>query len=385
MDPTPTDHPFDADLQTRGSDLAELRRSISEFIAGERDGGRFEPRCDAWMRSFDRDFSRALGARGWLGITWPAAYGGGGRSHLARLVVTEELLRSGAPVGAHWMGERQIGPAILRYGSEELKREFLPSIAAGELTFCLGMSEPEAGSDLAAVRTVARRGSGGYRISGGKIWTTLAHRAEFAYLLASTDPDGPKETRLSEFIVDLRTDGVEVRPIYDLAGEHHFNEVFFDDVFVPERWVLGTIGRGWEQVTAQLAFERGGPERFLSTYPLLEGLVEILRTDDSAGAPERIGGLVARLRGLRVLAWQVAQRMDAGEAPAGPAAILKLLGARFERDVLETARWLLAGTSDARSSNMARMLADTQLAMPGISLRGGSDEILAGIIARQAR
>jgi alkylation response protein AidB-like acyl-CoA dehydrogenase len=299
---------------------------------------------------------------------------------LARLVVTEELLRAGAPVAAHWVAERQIGPAILRYGSDELKEEFLPQIAAGDLTVCLGMSESEAGSDLSAVRTVARREDGGYRITGTKIWTSNAHHAEFAYVLACTNREAGKAERLTEFIVDMRVAEVEVRPIIDLGGHHHFNETMFDGVFVPDRYVIGEVGRGWEQVTAQLAFERGGPERFLSTYPLLELMLRLVDPSD-ASACERIGTLMARLHGLRALAAQIAREMDAGGAPVRYAAILKFLGTRFEQDVAETARWLVAD-SPAHSEDVRAMLPDVVLAMPGISLRGGATEILAGIIAR---
>lgn len=365
-------------------ELHELRAEISGFLGQEQKNGAFEPRCDSWMRSFDRPFSRKLAERGWLGISWPTAYGGAGRSHTARLVITEELLRAGAPVAAHWMAERQIGPAILRYGTEALKQEFLPPIVAGEVTFCLGMSESEAGSDLAAVRTVARRDGDSYRVTGQKIWTTNAHHSEFAYVLACTDLDAPKEERLTELIVDMRAPGVEVRPIYDLAGEHHFNEVFFDDVRVPEDWVIGTVGRGWEQVTAQLAFERGGPERFMSTYPLLDALADGVAAG-AAGqhAIELIGNLTGRLRGLRTLGYEVARLTDAGEAPVGPAAILKFLGTEFEQDVLEAAQYVADDGSDVRVAAMATTLGTIQMSMPGISLRGGATEILAGIIARQ--
>jgi acyl-CoA dehydrogenase len=371
----------------RAEELGALRSAVAEFLDGERQAGSFVPRCDSWMRSFDRDFSRKLARQGWLGITWPTEHGGGGRSHLARLVITEELLRAGAPIASHWIAERQIGPAILRYGSDALKEELLAPIAAGEVTFCLGMSEPEAGSDLAAVRTIARRDGSGFRISGAKIWTTVAHHAEYAYVLACTDPDAPKAERLTEFVVDMKAPGVEVRPILDLAGEHHFNEVIFEDVAVPERWVIGAVGTGWEQVTAQLAFERGGAERFLSTYPLLDALVRATadRGGDDAAA-ERIGELVGRLRGLRAFAWQVAERMDAGVAPIAQAAMLKMLGTKFEQDVVEAGRWLLEAELDLQSDQEAlAMLADAQLALPGISLRGGATEILSGIVARDPR
>lgn len=367
-------------ITVSAEELGTLRAAVSQFLDGERAAGAFEPRCDAWMRSFDRPFSQRLAREGWLGITWPVEHGGGGRSHLARLVVTEELLRAGAPVAAHWIAERQIGPAILRYGDDALKREFLPSIAAGEVTFCLGMSESEAGSDLAAVRTLATREGDGWRVSGEKVWTTNAHRSDYAYVLACTDLDAPKDARLTELIVDMRDPGVEVRPIYDLAGEHHFNEVILDGALVPDRWVIGAVGGGWAQVTAQLAFERGGPERYLSTYPLVEQLVAAVGSEGAAAV--RVGALAAKLRGLRALAWEVARAMDAGAAPVGQAAILKLLATRFEQEVVETARALLDLEPDPRGDGLAATLADVQLAMPGISLRGGATEILAGIVAR---
>jgi acyl-CoA dehydrogenase len=372
-----------APLTAEAEGLHELRASVAEFLAAERDGG-YRPRCDAWMRGYDRDFSRRLAQHGWLGITWPTRYGGGGRSHLARLVVTEELLRNGAPVAAHWIAERQIGPAILRYGNEELKQELLGPIASGELTFCLGMSEPEAGSDLAAVRTLAHRDGEGFRLNGAKIWTTVAHHADYAYVLACTDPNGDKAARLTEFVVDMHSAGVEVRPILDLAGEHHFNEVIFDDVLVPTRHVIGEVGTGWAQVTAQLAFERGGAERFLSTYPLLERLVEVTAERGLGdGSAERLGELLARLRALRAFAWRVAERMDAGEAPVGEAAMLKMLGTQFEQDIVETGRWLLETELDLDAADeTSAMLADVQLSIPGISLRGGATEILSGIVAR---
>jgi alkylation response protein AidB-like acyl-CoA dehydrogenase len=365
------------------AELRELRSAIQDFLEDERAAGVFEPRCDSWMRSFDRGFSQRLAANGWLGITWPTEYGGGGQSHRARLIVTEELLRAGAPVAAHWIAERQIGPAIVRYGSDALKQELLAPIAAGDVTFCLGMSEPEAGSDLAAVRTLAVRDGADYRITGAKIWTTNAHHAEYAYVLACTDREAEKDARLTEFVVDMDAPGVEVRPIYDLAGEHHFNEVLLDDVPVPAGRVIGDVGRGWAQVTAQLAFERGGPERFLSAYPLLEALVRHVADGDAAdGATGRVGELIGRLRGLRALNWRIAELMDAGVAPVAPAAMLKMLGTRFEQDIVEFARWLLETEPDPTAGDLGAMLGDVQLAMPGISLRGGATEILAGIVAR---
>ena len=361
--------------------LARLRAEVCDLVDAWR--GRFTPVCDAWMRSYDLEFSRELARRGWIGITWPPEYGGQGRSNRARLVVTEELLAAGAPVAAHWIADRQIGPAIHRYGSPQLKAEFLPRIAAAEVTFCLGMSEPEAGSDLAAVRTTARRDGDGWRITGRKIWTSHAHRSTHAYVLARTSPPGEVADHhegLTEFVVALDSPGVTVRPILDLQGEHHFNEMVFDDVPVPGHWVIGEVGQGWRQVTEQLSYERGGLERVLSTYPLLAAMVD--HAGDDPVAQEAVGELVARLAVLRRLAWDIATAMDAGQAPVRQAAMLKLLGTTFEREVTEVARWVLDVEPEPGGESLAGLLGQGILAAPGFSIRGGTSEVLAGIVAR---
>jgi alkylation response protein AidB-like acyl-CoA dehydrogenase len=360
-------------------DLGELRRQVRELVDGWSRDGRFEPVCDAWLRSYDAEFSKALAARGWIGITWPHEFGGQARSNRARLVVTEELLRGGAPVAAHWIADRQIGPAILRYGSPELQRRYLHRIASGEVTFCLGMSETEAGSDLASVRTTARPDGDDWVLTGAKIWTSQAHRSSHAYVLCRTSRGESKHEGLTELIVDMTSPGVTVRPIIDLRGEHHFNEVTFDGVRVPGDHVLGQAGNGWTQVTEQLSFERGGMERVLSTYPLLAATI-----DAAPGHPGVLGEMLARLAGLRGLAWRIAADLDAGQAPVQAAAVLKDLGTVFERDVNEAARTVLDIEPDPDSAGPAGLLAQGLLAAPGFSIRGGTTEVLRTIIARGA-
>lgn len=363
-------------------ELDELRGTVRELV----DSWVYLPTCDAWMRGIDREFTRELARRGLIGLTWPRPLGGG-RSNLARLVVTEELLRAGAPVAAHWIADRQIGPAIVRNGSPELRAAILPGIAAGELTFCLGMSETEAGSDLASVRTRAVRDGDGWRITGSKIWTTGAHHATHAYVLARTGSDSgtgtgtDKHEGLTEFVLDMSAPGVTVRPIEDLGGEHHFNEVLFDQVLVPGDRVIGAEGDGWRQVTEQLSFERGGLERVLSTYPLLAGLLG--RRLDPAGATA-VGTLAARLLTLRELACRVAEAMDTGRAPAGEAAVLKYLGTTFERDVVDVARTVTEEIPALGADGFAGLLAQAQLAAPGFTIRGGTDEMLLTVVSRQA-
>ncbi|WP_067671387.1 acyl-CoA dehydrogenase family protein [Nocardia miyunensis] len=357
----------------------ELRSTVRELTATWKHSGRYVPQCDSWMRSFDLEFSRELAARGLIGMTWPRRYGGGEYRNVDRLAVTEELLRAGAPVTAHWIADRQIGPAILRHGSDRLREELLPGITRAEILFCLGMSEPGAGSDLAAVRTTAERVRDGWRITGRKIWTTGAHHATHAYVLARTEKSERKHLGLSEFVVDMHAEGVEVTPIVDMSGEHHFNETVFDGVFVPEHHLIGTEGQGWKQVVEQLSFERGGPERVLSTYPLLASIVDRADEVRDRNLQGRLGALVARLTALRRMCWDVARHLDAGRAPVQEAATLKLLGNTFERDVIEFAREVLGGSAATPDSLLGQAL----LASPGFSIRGGAADVLLSIIAKQ--
>ncbi|MEW6466770.1 MAG: acyl-CoA dehydrogenase family protein, partial [Pseudomonadota bacterium] len=239
---------------------AALRAEVRAFLAREQVAGGFTPSSDSWMNASPA-FSRRLGEQGWLGMTWPRAYGGGERSALERYVVTEELLAAGAPVGAHWVADRQTGPMLLRYGTEEQRQTFLPRIARGTCFFAIGMSEPDAGSDLSAVRTRAEPVEGGWRLTGRKVWTSFAHEAHAMIVLCRTAPRSEdRHAGLSQLIVELDSPGITLRPILNLAGEHHFNEVVFDGVFVPETRVVGRIGNGWQQVIGELAFERSGPE-----------------------------------------------------------------------------------------------------------------------------
>ncbi|MFF1253725.1 acyl-CoA dehydrogenase family protein [Pseudarthrobacter sp. NPDC058329] len=335
------------------------------------------PLMDPWLRGFEPEFSKRLSSEGLIGITWPAEYGGGGRSNAARLAVTEELLRAGAPSAAHWISERQIGPAILRHGSAALKEEILPGIVSVDNIFCLGMSEEHAGSDLAAVRTRAEKVDGGWLLTGRKMWTGYAHKATHAYVLARTSDGVRKHEGLSEFIVDMG-EGVSVTPILNMAGEHRFNQVDFRDVFVPDIRLLGAEGNGWRQVVEQLSFERGGAERYLSSYLLFTELLRRLRKT-GIGLQEMVGSLVQRLTVLRHLAFLTAEALDRGEAPIRQAAALKLLGNQFEVDILESFRKTLRPEDLARTSNYSIGVQSA----PGFELRGGSVEVLLSIIAKE--
>lgn len=365
-----------------------LRAEVREFLAEERAAGRFEPHCDVWLSGWDERFSRELGKRGWLGMTLPTEYGGHGRTNLDRYVLTEELLAAGAPVAAHWIADRQIGPSLLRFGTEYQKQRYLPRIAAGECYFGIGMSEPDSGSDLASVRTKAVQVDGGWKLSGTKVWTSGAHHAHAFFALARSAPaqDRNRHVGLSQFIVELDAPGVEIRPIRILTGAHHFNEVVLDEVFIPDELVLGEVGAGWHQVTSELAFERSGPERFLSTFPLLSALVgELVGEGDRLGASgsRELGSLVSRVWTLRRLSLGIAASLSAGLPADVPAALVKDLGTRYESEVIDAARLLVSIPPDAGAEpGFARLLAEAVLHSPGFTLRGGTNEILRGVVAR---
>jgi alkylation response protein AidB-like acyl-CoA dehydrogenase len=335
---------------------------------------------------FDAEFSRKLGARGWIGMVWPKRYGGHERSALERYVLLEELLAAGAPVGAHWIGDRQSGPNLLRYGSERLRQKYLPGMARGEILCCIGMSEPGAGSDLAAVRSRAEKTADGrWRINGQKIWTSNAQHSQLMIALLRTGALDEKNRHagLSQFVLELNTPGIRIQPIVDLVGHPGFNEVFFDDVIVGPDCLLGTEGEGWQQVTSELSLERSGPERYLSSFVLFVELVRLAGRVDSEALRHAVGRLSAELWTLRQMSLSVAGQLAAGEDPMLAAAIVKDLGNTFEQSLQPLVQSLVdEGIRLEDDSDLARTLALLLQTAPSFSLRGGTREIMRGIVAR---
>jgi alkylation response protein AidB-like acyl-CoA dehydrogenase len=374
---------FQFDLTELPPDAEALRGEVRAFLREHLGRSPAQRRAASWS-GYDREFSRLMGARGWIGMTWPKRYGGHERTFLERYVVLEEMLAAGAPVGAHWIADRQSGPLLLRFGTEAQRERFLPAITRGELAFAIGMSEPDSGSDLASIRTRAVRTDGGYVVNGTKVWTSNAHRSDYAIALFRTTvvPD-KKHEGLSQFLVDLKTPGITIRPIVDLAGEHHFNEVVFQDAFVPEDMRVGAEGDGWKQVTTELAFERSGPERYLSSFALVTELVREVSRRPTERGTAAVGRLVAHLATLRQMSLSVAGMLQAGENPNLEAALVKDVGTGFEQEIPEVVHALFGAEPRlATGSQFERILGYLVQHAPSFSLRGGTREVLRGIIAR---
>ena len=373
------------ELSTVPASAEALRPAVRAFLDEALRGRPTDRLARSWM-GFDAGFSRALAAQGWVGLTLPRQHGGGGQDAFHRFVLAEELLARGAPVSAHWIADRQSGPLILKYGSEAQRAFFLPKICAAEVFFCIGMSEPQSGSDLAGLRTRATRTAEGWRLKGQKLWTTNAHRAQ--YMIALVRTGGSPEDRhqgLSQMIVDLSLPGITVRTIGDLAGDAHFNEVFFDDVRLPPDAIVGDEGAGWAQVTAELAFERSGPERIYGSIVLFDAWVDYLRSLPRATDGELVlaGRLLAHLAPLREMSLALTARLAAGDSPVIEAALVKDLGTEFEQALPNLLADALYALPDAAPPEMLlRTLHYVLQVCPTFSLRGGTREILRGVIAR---
>lgn len=362
-----------------------LRPTVRDII-GKHLGNRSpEKRSRSWL-GYDATFSRALGREGLLLLTLPAAYGGGGRSNFARFVMVEEMLAAGAPVGAHWVGDRQTGPLILRFGTEEQRQFYLPKMARGDIFFAIGMSEPDAGSDLASVRTRATRTDKGWRLNGRKIWTSNAHRSDYICALVRTS--GTIEDRqrgLSQLVFSTKLPGISIRPINDISGDAHFSEVLFEDVELAHDALIGTEGDGWKQVTAELGYERSGPERIYSSMVLADTWLAEVR---AAGVDHPVvlttaGRIAGTLSVLRAMSLAVAAKLERNELVDVEASFVKDLGTEFEQALPGWIREAIEATPQfTPSASLMRSLAYVTRMSPTYSLRGGTRQIMRGIIAR---
>jgi Acyl-CoA dehydrogenase, N-terminal domain/Acyl-CoA dehydrogenase, middle domain len=370
-----TIYPFDPP-----GDVAALRREVRAFLQTHQPIDDPVLRANSWAVP-NPGFSRALAAAGYVGMVWPKKYGGHERHPLERYVVLEELLAAGAPVGAHWIADRQTGPLLLRYGTETQRAKYLPGMARGEIYACIGLSEPGAGSDLAAIRSTARKISDGWRIDGQKVWTTNGHNAHACLALLRSEEGSERNSGLSQFLIDLDLPGITIRPIIDMSGGHDFNEIFFDNVLVPNDALVGAEGNGWNQVTAELALERSGPERYISSHALLVALIDAVGPNPREPVRGVIGQLTAELWTLRNMSMSVAAKLAGGEDPVLEAAIIKDMGNTYEQELPRRVQAVIDCEPD-RDDVLAKLLRALLVSSPSFSLRGGTREIMRGMIAR---
>jgi len=371
----------------------KFRQEVSDFLEEELGQGLWQPSCDAWIMAYDPAFTKRVAQRGWIGLTWPKEYGGQGRSFVDRLILTEEMLRYGAPAACHWFADRQIGGAIVRYGTEEQREELLPVILKGEAYVGLGMSEPEAGSDLASLKTRATEDGDDYIIDGQKVWTSGGTHMNWIYLVARTDPDAPKHRGISEFFFQTGLPGVDVRPIVDITGGVHFNEVFLDSVRVPKKYLIGERNRGFYQILHQLDYERSGMERLMANYPLFKALIQYAKETKRNGKPlaeepvvrSKLAQLKIELEIGRLHMYRVAVVMDEGRAPNWESSMSKVYGTAFEQRLASMAMEIagLYGqlSSESKWVPMSGMAYHSYLSSKGYSLQAGTSEVLKNILA----
>jgi alkylation response protein AidB-like acyl-CoA dehydrogenase len=366
----------------------KFRQEVRDFLENEIEKGYWEPACDAWIQNFDPGFTKRVAQRGWIGLTWPKEYGGQGLRYVDRLILTEEILRYGAPAACHWFADRQIGGSIVTYGSDEQKRELLPKIIRGEAYIGLGMSEPGAGCDLASLQTRAIEEGDNYIINGQKTWTSGGSFVNYFYLLARTDPGAPKHRGISEFIIPADLPGINRTPIIDITGTEAWNDVFFDEVRVPKKCLLGEKNRGFLQTLQQLDYERSGMERLMGNYPLFEALVQFVKENKLSQEPvirNKLAQLQIEFEVGRLLIYRVAFVMDEGRAPNWEAAMSKAYSTAFEQRLANVATEILGPygqlLGDSKLAPIRGLAVHSYLSSKGYSLQAGTSEILKNILA----
>ncbi len=370
-----------------------FRQEVRNFLEEEIRQGTFQPSCDAWIQGYSPEFTKKVAERGWIGLTWPKEYGGQGHSHVDRFILSEEMLRYGAPAACHWFADRQIGSSILRYGTEEQKREFLPKILRGEAYVGLGMSEPEAGSDLASLQTRATEDGDDYIIDGQKMWTSCARFMNYIYLVARTDPEAPKHRGISEFIINASLPGITIKPTIDITDSEAWGEVFFDGVRVPKRYLIGEKNRGFYQIVNQLDYERAGLERLMGNYPLFDAIIQFTKETKRNGKPlskeilirHNLARLQIEFEVGRLLTYRVALVIDEGRAPSVEAAMAKAYSTAFEQHLADTATRIMGLygqlLAESKWAPISGMAPHSYLGSKGYSLQAGTSEVLRNIVA----
>jgi 3-oxocholest-4-en-26-oyl-CoA dehydrogenase alpha subunit len=370
-----------------------FRREVRAFLEGEIARGLFQPACDAWIQGFSPEFTKKVAQKGWIGLIWPKEYGGQGRSNIDRFILTEEMLRYGAPAALHWFADRQIGRAIIHYGTEEQKHDMLPRILRGEAYVGLGMSEPQAGSDLGSLQTRATEDGDSYIINGQKMWTSCSHYMNYIYLVARTDPNVPKHKGISEFIIPVNLPGINIVPTIDITSTEAWGEVFFDNVRIPKTTLIGEKNRGFYQIVNQLDFERSGLERLMGNYPLFDAIVKFSKGTDRNGKPvcrdplvrDKLAKLQVEFEVGRLLTYRVAFVIDQGRTPNTEAAMAKIYCTAFEQHLADLSTGILGLYGQLEGGSryvpISGMAPHSFLGSMGYSLQAGTSEILRNVVA----
>lgn len=370
-----------------------LRQEVRGFLETKVRDGEFQVRSNGWVEGHSQRFSKDMSSRGWIGMTWPKEYGGHNQSYIDRAIVMEEMLTYQAPIGFHFLGDRQVGPAIIHFGNDEQKKTYLPKIINADISIAIGLSEPNAGSDLVSVKTTAIEDGDFYVINGQKVWTTGGHRVDYIWLLVRTDLNAPKHKALSEFIVDMKTPGITVRPIINMAGVHSFNEIFFEDVKVPKENLVGPKNRGFYQLMAQVDYERAGLERLMQNYPLFKNLVEYVKKEKRNGNPlskdpfirNKLAELEVEYQVGRLFCYQVAWTLSQGRIPNYEAALCKAFCTQFEQRLSDAATRVLGLYGQlmpgSKYAPMDGDAADSYLWSVSYTIQGGTLEVLKNIVA----
>ena len=333
---------------TYPADAEAFRGEIRDWLVTNLPDGWFDPGFEMAAeerKAFNEGWPTKLFDGGWICATWPTEYGGKGLTTMQGVVLAEEFATAKAPLRADFFGDTLVGPTILQWGTEEQKREFLPKILKGEMSWCQGFSEPNSGSDLASLKTTAILDGDEWIINGQKVWTTQGHHADYCFLLTRTDPDAPKHKGISYLLVPMRQSGVEVRGIVQPDGTAEFCEVFFDNARCPKENVVGGVNDGWKVANSTLGFERGmsattGYRRFEEEFRLLTERATANGAIDDPNVRQRLAKYyskiqILRVHGLRSLSATVSGRKDPSVAALG--AMNKMFWSEMHKEAMELA------------------------------------------------
>ena len=359
---------LDFAMRPEWEELRARARAVAE--QGVADYGKFS---DSWINGHSKEFSKILAAEGWIGMTWPAEHGGGGRPGIERIIMAEEMISVGAPIAASWFADRQMGPSIYTYGTESQKAEFLPGMLSGETSWCIGMSEPDAGSDLASLKTAARRDGDHYVLNGQKIWTSGAANAQYCYVICRTSAEGPPHRGLSELIVGMDLPGIEVRPVRDMVGNQHFCEIFLTDVRVPASNLVGVEAGAFRQTMVQLGYERGGIDRLVSNRPLYDLALEHADLTDSRTRQE-IASIETGYRLGRLMVYRGALGQSGADFSAGT----KAFCTEHQQRVAQFAARVLGP-----AATVGDTVPNSICYAPAYTIQGGTSAIMRNILGER--